>query len=129
MSPARAPTTLPPRVPTGLTPPDGLTRIDSAISSDSKRQFLPDGVPAHRDEPLSAHLLGSMPPFEDHRSLCHRFAGELFAEQGYVQTTVAGIAERAQVAVNTVYPSGRPGRGSRSHLRPAPISGTPGDRR
>ena len=34
-----------------------------------------------------------------------RAAGELFAEQGYVQTTVAGIAERAQVATNTVYTS------------------------
>jgi AcrR family transcriptional regulator len=34
-----------------------------------------------------------------------RAAGELFAEQGYAQTTVAGIAERAQVAINTVYTS------------------------
>jgi AcrR family transcriptional regulator len=34
-----------------------------------------------------------------------RAAGELFADQGYVQTTIAGIAERAQVAVNTVYTS------------------------
>lgn len=34
-----------------------------------------------------------------------RAAGELFAQQGYAQTTVAGIAERAQVAVNTVYTS------------------------
>jgi AcrR family transcriptional regulator len=34
-----------------------------------------------------------------------RAAGELFAQQGYAQTTVAEIAERAQVAVNTVYTS------------------------
>ncbi|MET0493010.1 MAG: TetR/AcrR family transcriptional regulator [Actinoplanes sp.] len=34
-----------------------------------------------------------------------RAAEELFAEHGYVQTTVAGIAERAQVAMNTVYTS------------------------
>ncbi len=34
-----------------------------------------------------------------------RAAEELFAEHGYAQTTIAGIAERAQVAVNTVYTS------------------------
>ena len=34
-----------------------------------------------------------------------RAAGELFAERGYAQTTVAEIAERAQVAINTVYTS------------------------
>ncbi|ACU73097.1 transcriptional regulator, TetR family [Catenulispora acidiphila DSM 44928] len=34
-----------------------------------------------------------------------RAAESLFVERGYVQTTVAGIAERAGVALNTVYTS------------------------
>jgi AcrR family transcriptional regulator len=42
---------------------------------------------------------------EETRAAILRAAGELFTELGYTRATVAGIAERAQVALNTVYTS------------------------
>ena len=39
------------------------------------------------------------------RAAILRAAMELYAEQGYARATVAGIAERAGVALNTVYTS------------------------
>ncbi|TDD60268.1 TetR/AcrR family transcriptional regulator [Kribbella antibiotica] len=48
---------------------------------------------------------------QETRAAVLRAARQLFEEQGYAKTTVAGIAEQAGVALNTVYTSvgGKPG--------------------
>lgn len=57
------------------------------------------------------------------RAAILRAAKQLFAEQGYARATVAGIAERAGVALNTVYTSV----GGKAALMEALVSESAGD--